>query len=161
MLSEVPSLASAPGWMIPPGLGARTMSQPEAVTLAGGAGWAAEPPWCHPQLSSAHGWWGLPHPPAPCGSLCCFTENVMTRQPLSFQAGFQLLGGETFCSCFWVWHSRRLCCRGDQRGDLASPAEGGLPPCPCLRWHGGTGVAAGRAAPKRNKQLLLSSMGGC
>lgn len=85
----------------------------------------------------------------------------MTRQPPSFQAGFQLLGGETFCSCFWVWHSQRRHCRGDRRGDLASPAEGRLSLCPCLWWHGVTRVAAGRAVPAPNEQLLLFSMGGC
>lgn len=84
----------------------------------------------------------------------------MTRQPLSFQAWFQLLGGETFCSCFWVWHRRRLRCRGDQRGDLASPVEGEFSVRLYLWWHSVTGVAVGRAAPAHNKQLLLSSLGG-
>lgn len=84
----------------------------------------------------------------------------MTRQPLSFQAWFQLLGGETFCSCFCVWHRWRLPCRGDQRGDLATPVEGELSVCPYLWWHSITGVAVGRAALARNEQLLLSSMGG-
>lgn len=68
-----------------------------------------------------------PHPPAPCGSVRCFVENVMTRQPLSFQACFQLLGGETSAVVFRFGTAEGFTVRGDWRGDsIPQLKEGSL-----------------------------------
>lgn len=156
---------AAPPRKVPRGAGGGLHSALRLARCRGGARSILGPGLCHGTAAAvplhkqvSFPVLGVPHPPAPCGSLCCFTENVMTRQPLSFQACFQLLGGETFCSCFWVWNSGRLRCRGDRPGALASPADSELSLRPRLRWHDGTGVATRRA---RNEQLLPPSTGGC
>ncbi|CAN8200061.1 unnamed protein product [Coccothraustes coccothraustes] len=80
----------------------------------------------------------------------------MTRQPLSFQAWFQLLGGETSAVVFRFGTAEGFMVRGDWRGDPAFPAEGGLSLslCPYLRWHSITEVAVGKAGLAQDEQLL-------
>lgn len=71
-------------------------SHSEAFPLARGGDLAAEP--LSPPSSAATP--GSPIPLRLAVAFLCFAENVMTRQPLNFQACFQLLGGETSAVVF-------------------------------------------------------------